>query len=302
MITLLMGENSFEIERALNKIAADFDGEIERVDGETLELKQLPDLLMGSSLFSNARTIFIRGLSGNKSIWSILPEWLGRVNDDTHVVLIEPKVDKRTATYKTLQKIASIREFNPWGARDAMMAEKWLTEEAARQNVKLDKKLVHKLVNTVGLNQWQLFHAIEKLALVDNVDEQTIDDLIDKNPSENAFELLEIAISGDIAKLQSILANLKLTEDPYQLFGLLSSQVFQLAVIANAGGGDNPSRDFGIHPFVISKTKLLAKKIGKNGVKKLLEIFVVADTDFKTSVAEPWVIIENTLVKLATNL
>ena len=70
MITLLMGDNSFEIERALAEIADNFDGVAEKIDGSQIQLSQLPDLLMGVSLFSSARLVVIRDLGQNKAIWS----------------------------------------------------------------------------------------------------------------------------------------------------------------------------------------------------------------------------------------
>ncbi len=47
MITLLTGENTFELEQALNQIVAGFHGVAERIDGSELSTKNLPDLLMG---------------------------------------------------------------------------------------------------------------------------------------------------------------------------------------------------------------------------------------------------------------
>ena len=68
MITLLIGENSFEIERALAKIAVAFDGQAEKMDGSELETKQDPDLLMGRTLFAAKRLFIIKSLSDNQRL------------------------------------------------------------------------------------------------------------------------------------------------------------------------------------------------------------------------------------------
>jgi DNA polymerase III delta subunit len=120
MITLLTGENSFENERALQRLVAASTVSIERVDGASLEMKQLPDLLMGATLFADKRLVVIRNLSENKSLWNDFGTWLPRVSDDIHLVLVEPKPDKRTKTYKDLQKVASIQESKAWTDRDGM--------------------------------------------------------------------------------------------------------------------------------------------------------------------------------------
>ena len=101
MITLLIGENSFEIQRALDDIIADFDGNVEKIEGSELQVSQLPDIFMGGSLFADKRLVVIRNLSENKSVWPVLGDWTDKISDDIHVVLVDAKPDKRTSTYKT---------------------------------------------------------------------------------------------------------------------------------------------------------------------------------------------------------
>ena len=100
MITVLTGDNSFELTRAIDEIVRTFDGVAEKFEGGDLELSQLPDLLQGGTLFASERLVIVREVSENKALWDALPDWLGRVSDDVHVVLIEPKPDKRTKTFK----------------------------------------------------------------------------------------------------------------------------------------------------------------------------------------------------------
>ena len=106
MITLLTGENSFELREALQSIVKGFDGNAERIDGANLELRQLPDLIMGGTLFAEKRLVVISGLSNNSALWQKLPEWLPRVSDDVHLVLVDEKPDKRTVSYKSLKEVA----------------------------------------------------------------------------------------------------------------------------------------------------------------------------------------------------
>ena len=299
MITFLIGENSFEIERALRQITADFNGIVERIDGSTLQLAQLPDLLMGVSLFATARTVIIRDLGSNKAIWPVLGDWLPRISDDIHLVLVESKPDKRTTTFKLLKNQATVHEFQPWTDRDTLVAERWVNDESKKLGIDMDKSSVQALVRWVGIDQWQLFHALEKLALVDIVSVDVIKNIIEPNPIENVFNLFDTALRGDVNDLRQTLRILEQSEDPYRLFALLSSQVFQLAAVANATKDDNVAKDFGIHPYVVSKLQPIAKKIGKSGTAKIITIFAAADDDMKLSRAEPWLLIERALIKVA---
>ncbi len=301
MITLLTGENSFEIARALDATIADFAGVAEKFDGGDLELAQLPDLLLGGTLFATERLGIIKDLSSNKQLWDVLPDWLERADADVHLVLVEPKPDKRTKTFKELKKYATVREFTPWSDRDVMTAEKWVGDEAKQQGLVLDKKLAQQLVARVGLDQWQLYHAIEKLTVLNTVNAEVVEELIEANPTENVFNLLDAALRGDGKKVSAMIRTLQLSQDPYMTFGLLAGQVFQLAALAVA---DKPSgevaKDIGAHPYALGKLAPHAKKLGRTGTKKILAIFADTDTFMKSTTTDPWLLIEQALVKTTT--
>lgn len=298
MLTLLTGDNSFEINEMIRRLTDSFDGRAEKVDGSTLEFKNLPDLLMGGTLFAEKRLVILRDLSQNKSVWERLHEWLPRISDDIHLVLVDEKPDKRTVAYKELKKVAEIKEFHSWGDRDYGVAENWTLVRAKTLSIDLDKKIAHRIVERVGLDQWQLAQALEKVALLDKVTIEAIDMIIDASPTENVFQLFETALEGRSETVHSMIKTLELTEDPYKLFALLSSQVFQLAGVANAAGDDNPSKDLAIHPFVASKLARHATKRGRSGAMKIVKVFAQADADMKRSKADPWILIERALMEI----
>lgn len=299
MITLLIGENSFEIERCLRDIAKCFNGEVERIGGENLQLSQLPDILMGVSLFKSERVVFLRGLSENKAIWPIFGDWLNKVSPDIHLVIIEPKPDKRTSTFKSIKKNSIVKEFNQWTDRDYLTAEKWVMAEANKIGFDLNKNNAQFLVERVGVDQWQLASSLDKLSLIDGISIERIKEVIDANPIENVFNLFETALRGDIHELKQILRVLEQTEEVYKLLALMSTQAFQLAAVVSASKTDSVAKDFGIHPYVVSKLEPIARKVGKSGVCKIISIFAEADDDIKKSRAEPWFLVERALIKIA---
>lgn len=298
MITLLNGENTFEIEQEIKKLIEGFVGVAERIDGSELDSKNLPDLLTSATLFADKRMIIIKNLSENKVIWPDFYKWLPRVSDDIQLVLFDTKPDKRTVTYKDLKKAAKVIEHPAWTDRDEAKAMRWTTEQAELTGIKLNTKSVQLLVRRVGPDQWALFHALEKLALVDTVTDEIIESLIDAKPSENVFNLFDAALRGDRVKLSRMIKTFELTEDPYRLFGLLSGQAFQLAAMAVADPDDAVAKDLSVNPYAISKLSLSAKNLGRSGAKKVIKAFADADDDIKLSRAEPWLLIERALMQL----
>jgi DNA polymerase III delta subunit len=299
MITWFTGENTFDIQQAVKKIVGSFDGRAERIDGTTLELKNIPDLLMGGTLFADKRLVIIKDLSLNSGVWEKFPEWIDRISDDIDLVLIDTKPDKRTTGYKEVKKRVELKEFPVWGDRDQSVAEAWVLKQAETLGMKLDKKLAHHIVERVGLDQWQLANGLEKLSLLETVTAETINDAIDPNPSENVFQIFELALDGRRQEIHDMIRTLELQEDPYKLFALLSSQAFQLAAVANATSEDNAPKDFGIHPYVAGKLSRHGKRLGNRGTARILASFAQADADMKRSKGDPWLLIERALLSMS---
>jgi DNA polymerase III delta subunit len=299
MITVLTGDNSFELNRALEKLAQDYDGDITRVDGEDLALDRLIELTSAASLFSTKRMVVIRDLSTNKPMWTALGERLENIDDDVHLVLVEPSVDKRTATYKRLQKTGDVQVFGAWSDRDQPKAEVWVAEQAGQLGIKMNKKSIQTLISRVGLDQWDLYHSLEKLAVLDHVDDAVIEEIIEAQASENVFNLLDAALRGNSKRVSEMIKNLGRTQDPYMTFGLLSGQVFQLAALAVATKSSTEvAGDIGAHPYALGKLAPQAKSLGRSGARKVVKIFADTDSLMKSTQTDPWILIEQALIRV----
>lgn len=309
MITVLTGENDFEIAARVRQISVGFDGTPEEFDGAELDTRQLPDLLMGMSLFAEKRLVIIRGLSGNRQAWGVLPEQMERISDDIHLVLVEPSPDKRTKTYKTLQKAAEIKDFPLLTERDRGKAERWAIDESKRMGMKLDapsarliieRSLVMPEKGQPVIDQWRIMSSLEKLSVLGTVTPEIIEKYIDIQPAENAFGLLETALNGNLTVLRRLLSDLEPSEDPFKVFGLLTAQAFQLAALAVS---DQPpaetAKAIGAHPFVASRLAPLAKRLGQHGARQVVTALGEADEGMKTSKGAPWTLIDQALMRVA---
>jgi len=300
MITWLVGDNTFERHEAEQALESAFKGVVERVDGLELTLAALPDLLMGMSLFTEKRLVIISNLSQNGAVWEKLPEWLPRQNDDIHLVLIDTKPDKRTTSYKALRAAADIQEFPAYGERDTHRLVQWVESRASQRGIALNRQAASRLVSRVGNDQWQLAHALDMLSLLDQVTPAVIDEVIPPNVHENIFQLFETALEGKPQQVADMIRTLSIQEDPYALFALLSSQVLTLAAVTYpSGGGHNPAKEFGIHPFVASKLTRHGSRLGPQRVGLIVAACARTDADLKRSKAEPWMLIERLLLEIA---
>lgn len=302
MITVFTGDNSFEVSRALDVLRSDFAGEPELIDGSELELRQLPDLLMGGTLFAAKRLVIIKRLADNKTIWPQFEDWLGRVSDDVQLVLVEPTLDKRTKTYKLLKTVADLRDYPAWKDGDTRTAQQWLAQEVTGRGMAIDAAAQRALIDQIGADQWQLHYALEKLAVLDVVTPAVIREVIEPLPSDSVFMLFDTALRADRSGVRQMIATLEHTEEAYRVFGLLAGQVTQLAALTLS---DSPAAEIatqlGVHPFALSKLQSHARKLGRSGARRLVRYFADADHRLKTGGEDPWVIIEATLMLCTTH-
>lgn len=296
MITLLTGPNTYAISEALRERARSFDGEVEKLDAAELEPRNLPDLFMGASLFATERLIVLRGSSAHKAIWSELEQWIERVPKETEIVFVESNPDKRTKTYKLLQKHATVKEYAEPSEPELSA---WLQAEARSRGVELQPDLLRYFIGYVGHDQWRLRSELEKLLLANKpLTKELIQDVNEPYPEATAFELLDAVFSGSDSRVNELLTLLREREDPYQFFGLLSSQVLALYAIA-CGGSRRPdeiARDMALHPFVVRKLGTVANRLGKKSIERLIEQLAHADERIKTSGVDPWRQLEITLL------
>jgi DNA polymerase-3 subunit delta len=297
MIQVFYGENSFELERALSRVVAETGVTPEKIDGEKLGKADLPNILQGASLFEPERLVIVRYLSDSAETWEALA---GYDYADNDVILVEGKIDKRSKTYKHLKDVAEMREFLYFFSRDFYKVQEWVEAEIASLGLEMNKKVAQHLVNTVGQNQWQLAQALDKLSLVGGeITAETIDELIDKSVDQNVFAIFENALSGQTQAVVRTLNELELTEDVYRLFGLLTSQVFNLAALVY--GDKTPAevaKDLGVSPYALGNLSRLAREVSKPQMHDILQMFLRADEDLKTTSLDSWLVVKNLLVRI----
>jgi DNA polymerase-3 subunit delta len=304
VILTLTGENTYAITVAERQLVAAFvakhgQNSIERVDAEELTPARLPDLLQGATLFSSARLVILKNLSANKPMFEPLTEALETVSADNTVVIADGTLDKRTKLYKFLKAKSNFKEFL---ALTESQLTTWLQQEAKRLQATLGAAEARHLAERAGLDQWRLAHEIVKLAnYSQTITKEAIDTLVEPTPEGTAFELLDEALAGKQTGVRRLIDHLRTEEDPYKLFGLLSSQVYALAVTSSAGtrSADQIAKDTGLHPFVLRKTASVAKRLGRERIAQIASDVALCDVQMKSTGADPWDLLQLCLLKIA---
>lgn len=298
MIYLLCGDNEFEKQAALVALVGDAD--VVRYDGEELTLADMQKITIGQTLFSQSAVYVISKLSENFDIWSRLSEL--PFDDDKTVILLESKLDKRTKTYKWLQKTAKIQEFLPLSDRQKPQLISWCEVQARERGYKLTRKQIGTLIDRLGFDQLRLSNFLDQLALAENITNELINDLVPLARSENVFDLFVAALSKDYETVHNTIGYLESEsglDGAYQTMGLLASQATNMAALVLAGGDNKTvAADLSVNPYVLQRLSSSARTVDIEHLRRINDALFQADLQMKTTGVNPWLLIETALVSL----
>jgi DNA polymerase-3 subunit delta len=305
MIITLTGENAFGLQRELNKLVNDFveqhgDLALERVDGEEVELARLQEAVTGLPFLASKKLVVLRVPSANKQFAEQAEQILGDIPETNDIVLVEPKLDKRTAYYKYLQKKT---DFHQFPALDQQGLARWLTEAAKAQNGTISAADARYLVERVGTDQQMLSNELEKLLLYDSkIDRRTIDLLTDQTPQSTIFQLLEAAFAGHTKTVLKLYADQRAQKvEPAQIIAMLAWQLHVLAIVKTAGdrSADTIAKEARLNPFVVRKSQGIARDLTLPELKKLIDDLLKIDIAMKSTSIDADEAMQHYLINLA---
>ena len=277
MIHLLHGNNEFEKRAALAALVGDAD--VMRRDGEALTLADIQEITIGQTLFTQSSVYVISKLSENPDIWPRLPEI--SFDDDNTIILVENKLDKRTKTYKWLQKTAKTQEFVPLSDRQKPQLITWCETQAHERGYKLTRKQIGMLIDRLGFDQLRLSNFLDQLALAEKITDALINDLVPLARSENVFDLFVAALSKDYETVHNIISYLESesgTDGAYQTMGLLASQATNMAALVLSGGDNNMvAVDLSVNPYVLQRLSSSARTIAIDLLRRIYDALFQAE-------------------------
>lgn len=137
MIKIFYGEDRIKAKAEIVRI---FGKDYEVVEGVDLTADMLPSVMNGGSLLAEKRKILITDLGENKPVWEKLPEYVTAKNE---IILLESKLDKRTAAYKEIKDKVEVKEFaRGRGENDGLVFEIYKT---AKRDGKKAVKMLEKI-------------------------------------------------------------------------------------------------------------------------------------------------------------
>jgi DNA polymerase-3 subunit delta len=305
MKVTLTGENSFMLHAELKTLVRQFldehgDMALERLDGEEATYERIQEALQSLPFLASKKMVILRAGSANKQFVERAESLLKELPDTTDLILLEPKLDKRSSYYKLVKKVTDFKEFPEL---DQIGLARWLVSVAKAQDGTISQNDALYLVERAGANQQLLSHELEKLLLYDQkITTQSIDLLIDPTPQSTVFELLEAAFAGNAKRAMQLYEEQRaLKVEPQQIIAMLAWQLHILALIKTAGDRtpDLIAREGKVNPFVVRKSAAIARKMSLNQLKQLIYDLMTIDRRLKREALDADEALQNYLILIA---
>lgn len=297
MLKILSGNHTFLRQQALLELKQKLDLPATFLPAETLSEASFMDLILAQSLFEPQRFLVIYDLASNQAVWQKMTEEAEKIASDPSLclVLVENKLDSRTKFVKEASKAGYLEIFNleldkNGRVRDYSGAKsiQFALEQAKKLGLDLNRSQAQRLFRRVGSDPWQIYHALERLALLELPFEQGLE-YVPIEPEANVFEILSTALRGDALKLTQSLTDLKQANtEAYRFLALLGSQIFNLLALVSAPDPSEVSADFGINSFALEALRSSAKNLSLNQVKQMVAEFIATDQKIKSSSTDIW--------------
>ncbi|MDL2341524.1 MAG: DNA polymerase III subunit delta [Patescibacteria group bacterium] len=305
MITTLCGPNSFGLQHDLHKAVQKFVAEqgdlaLERIDGETVDLARLREAITCLPFLASKKLVVLRAPSANKQFTEQVEVLLGVVPNTTDIIIIEPKIDKRSAYYKFLKKSTSFTEYT---ALDSNGLAAWLVRLAKDKGGNLSSNDARYLIDRIGLNQQLLASELEKLLLHnDHITRSTIDLLTEASPQSTIFQLLEAAFAGHGERALQLYAEQRaLKVEAPQIIAILAWQLHILLLIKTGGNRSaaDVAKEARLSPYVVQKSTAIARNLSLPELQQLLTGLLDIDLKSKRSNLDSDEALQNYFLQLA---
>jgi len=195
MIIFIFGQDSFRGKEKTKELKQKFLNEIDAqgnsfsvVDGATLTLNKLNELMATDSLFVKKRMLIVENVFQNKDkeLFLKLTEYLkGKENNDTILVFVDYSIirqeqkgrqeilqqdnsgnekkltNDQQELFSFLNKQKFVQNFSPLSGQELIA---WVKERCQRQNAKITYQAIQLLISLTGDNLWMLNNEIEKIS------------------------------------------------------------------------------------------------------------------------------------------
>ncbi len=291
MIIFLYGQDNYRSRQKLKELIEHYKKihkiglSLKYIDARKLSFKDLEDELKQISIFKEKKLLILTNVFSNIEFKKIFVKKGKKFIESDNTILFyeQDKVDKRDAMLKFLNKHAKSQEFQ---LLEGSRLRNWLKKEFQERKAKIKGQALDKFISFVDNNSWQMINEVQKLAHFKNgkeIEVRDIELLIKPHVEPNIFNTIDAIASKDKKRALKLLRDhIKKGDNPFYLFSMINYQFRNLLIIKDLLIKNLSPYSSGLHPFVIKKSSVLARKFDFLELKKIYQKIFEIDLSIKT--------------------
>lgn len=289
MLVILTGQNDFLLTRELKKRIDSFVGQygdlaLERLSGDEAGYEQLYDAITILPFLASEKLVVLRSPSSNKQFMESIELLVAAIPETTTVLLVEPKLDKRSSYYKFLKKQPEYYEFLAANIRNLT---RFVQQEVKEKQGTISAQDAQYLVEMVGEDQLLIANEVSKLITYNSsITKDAINALVEPTSQSKIFDLIDAAFARNPQKALDLYVEQRSQKvEPQAIIGMLVWQLHALAIVKTAGSDKSPAEIASaskLSPFVIQKTQSIARRVDTVQLRRLVKELVEIDFASKT--------------------
>ena len=256
------------------------DMALEHLDGEEISYDRIAEAVQSLPFLASKKLVVLHTPSAQKQFIEQADTLLSDIPEITDIVIVEPKIDKRTAYYKWLKKNTDFKECNELDSRGLVP---WAVQYAKERGGELSLSDAAYLIDRIGIDQERLSNEIQKLVLSGSkITRETIDIMTEQTPQSKIFDLLDAAFSGQTKKALDLYAEQRTMKvEPQEILAMIGWQLRQVALAKTAGANHDLVREGKVSPYSANKAKAIANRLTLQQLKELIQGIVSIDARSK---------------------
>jgi DNA polymerase-3 subunit delta len=328
MIIFLYGPDTYRSKQKLNEII----GRYKKIHKSGLNLKHFDfkkdsfedfrDAFKSFTMFKEKKLMVLENVLLNSKIENDFLKFLKELSKSKEIILIyEEEMDEKKSLFKHLKKENKSQKFE---LLEGNSLKNWVKKEFQKYSAQITSEALDLLLNFVGNDLWQMTNEIRKLvdykgksafdkdtAGEGEIKSKDVELLVKPKIETDIFKTIDaIASKNKKEALSLVKKHLEKGDSPLYLLAMINFQFRNLLMIKDLAESpkffnQNPislrfklSKELGMHPYLVGKTLLQARRFRLGELKKIYQKIFQADLNIKTGKMEPGAALETLLIEI----
>ncbi len=274
-----------------------------RYEGENISVEELIDLAETMPFFADRRVILVVDSGFFKKSNDVLAGYLPQLQDTVTFLFVEREIDKRSKTFKAVQKVGTAVEFV---MPDERTIARWMGGRLKDAHKTISKEAWSEFLVRTDENMENMDKEMEKLLSYtwdkEHIDREDVEAICTQQVQTKIFDMVSAIAAKDSHKAMLLYQDLLAAkEPPMRILYLMVRQFRQMMVIKDLTAGRvdtfTIAKKAGMPEFAVRRNQGLCRNFTKEQMQQLLRDAAEMEEQVKTGRLDEQMAVELLMMK-----